>query len=223
MRFLLVVILLLLVAIVFFGYPPLMEQSADSCDAFEQRVEDLASHDSSGRLMVGALYGSSSSAPSGAAYVKDQYPMLPPTVGCTLAYWKTLFNPAVPATPAAPPQTASPEPLPPGEAEHPGSAVASTIARGITPNGDPILPATVFTLPMNSVAIRVDYPGSKPNAARFQLSQGRTVIAACNAEKSVPGIAWCQFNVGLRKGNYAISFIADNVLLGQFPFTVIGR
>jgi hypothetical protein len=29
--------------------------------------------------------------------------------------------------------------------------------------------------------------------------------------------------VGLRKGNYSIAFTANNVILGQFPFTVIGR
>jgi hypothetical protein len=29
--------------------------------------------------------------------------------------------------------------------------------------------------------------------------------------------------VSLRKGNYLISLTANNGLLGQFPFTVIGR
>ena len=75
---------------------------------------------------------------------------------------------------------------------------------------------------MDTVAIRVDYPG-RPNGAHFQLRQGRAVLASCSAERNMPGIAWCKFSASLRKGNYSISFTANNVLVGQFPFTVIGR
>jgi hypothetical protein len=143
-------------------------------------------------------------------------------VGCTLAYWKTVFDPALPAPPAAPAPPASSAALEPVEPERVGSAIVSTISRGITPNGDPISPATAFTLPLDSVAIRVEYPGGTPRTARFQLLQGRTALASCSPQRSA-STAWCQFNIGLRKGNYAISFIANNVVVGQFPFTVIGR
>jgi hypothetical protein len=217
MRYIIALIILLLAAAGLAAYPLLAESSDDSCGALEQRVADLASHDSSGLLVVGSLYGSTSSAPSGAAFAKDRYPLLPATVGCTIAYWKTVFDPRVPTAPNAP--TIPPPGAPPGAS----TALAPVIARDITPNGDPISPATIFTLPMNTVAIRVDYPGGRPNAARFQLLQGRAVISSCNAEKSAPGIAWCRFTASLRKGNYSISFTADNTLLGQFPFTVIGR
>jgi hypothetical protein len=76
---------------------------------------------------------------------------------------------------------------------------------------------------MDAVAIRVDYPGGKASTARFQVRQGTAILSSCNAERSTPGIAWCKFNVSLRKGNYSISLTANNVVLGQFPFTVIGR
>ena len=76
---------------------------------------------------------------------------------------------------------------------------------------------------MNAVAIRVDYPGDRSSTARFQVLQGKSVLSSCNADRSTPGIAWCKFNVSLRKGNYLIALSANNVRLGQYPFTVIGR
>ena len=78
-------------------------------------------------------------------------------------------------------------------------------------------------MPMDAVAIRVDYPGRENGALRFQLMQGRAVLSSCAAQQAAPGTAWCKFDVELRKGMYRISFTANNVLLGQFPFTVIGR
>ncbi len=222
MRFLLVILLLVL-GLIFFAYPPLAEQSEGECSAVDQRVADLASHQSSGLLSVGQLYGSSSSAPSATAFVKDRYPLLPSVLGCPIVYWTTIINPMALASPAAPQPAPSSEPEALPEPNSASAAVVSTIARDITPNGDPISPATIFTLPMNAVAIRVDYPNGRPSAARFQLLQGRALLASCNAERSASGIAWCKFNVGLRKGNYSIAFTANNVLLGQFPFTVIGR
>ena len=76
---------------------------------------------------------------------------------------------------------------------------------------------------MNSLAIRVDDPGGRTGATRFQVRQGKAVLASCSAEKSTPGIAWCKLTVSLRKGNYAILLSANNAVLGQFLFTVIGR
>jgi hypothetical protein len=227
MRFLLVALLLAVLALVFFAYPLFVEDSNDVCGAFEQRIAGLASHDRSGLLTVSPLYNSTSSRPSAAAYVRDHYPLLPQDAGCAFAYWKSLvvppeMTPTAGAPAAAGAEPASSEPLP-ATTTPPSSAIISTIARDITPNGDPISPATVFTLPMNTVAVRVDYAGGRPGAARFQLLQGRAVLSSCNADRGAPGTAWCRFGVGLRKGNYAISFIANNVILGQFPFTVIGR
>jgi hypothetical protein len=218
----LIVIVLLLAAIFLVGYPALMEESGDVCSALEQRVEDLASHDSLGRLLVGRLYGSSSSEPGGAAYVRDKYPLLPSQVGCTLAYWLSFISPSFATAPSAAPVATAESPAPTGS-EGLNNGIVPVIARDVTPNGDPISPDTIFPLPMDTVAIRVDYPSDRPAAARFQLRQGRAVLASCNADKSPPGTAWCRFSVSLRKGNYSIAFTANNVLLGQFPFTVIGR
>lgn len=217
-RFLIVVFVITAAAASFLGYPPLLEGSDGECGALDQRVADLASRDSNGLLTISPLYGSTSSQPSGAAFVRDRYPLLPTSIGCAVAFWKTVFEPS-PLTLAA---AAPPEPQPFAEPNRAAIGSRSIIARDITPNGDPISPATIFTLPMDAVAIRVDYPG-RANAARFQVRQGSAILSSCNAERSTPGIAWCKFNVSLRKGNYSISLIANNAVLGQFPFTVIGR
>jgi hypothetical protein len=225
MRVLLAVIIIVAAAI-FLGYPPLIEDSDGECSALDQRFSDLASHDNSGLLTVGPLYGSSSSRPSAAGFARDRYPSLPPMLGCATAYWRSVFAaPSADAGQSSPPapREAPPEPTQAIATEPASPGTASTISRDITPNGDPISPATIFTLPMDSVAVRVAYPGDRTRPARFQLLQGRAAIASCNADRSAPGTAWCKFNVSLRKGNYSISFTANNVLLGQFPFTVIGR
>lgn len=220
MRLFLALVIILLAAAVpaaLFAYPPLLEGSDGECTALEERVAGLAAHDDSGRLVVAPLYGSSSSSPSGAAFARDRYPALPVEVGCAIAYWKSVFDPPAP-TPAA----VQADPPPAAETAPARGALASVLARGMTPNGDPISPATIFTLPMESVAIRVDYPGSA-NAVRFRLLQGRAVIASCDGQKGGAGTAWCKFDVSLRKGVYSIAVSANNAPLGQFPFTVIGR
>src|SRR5580704_15417167 len=154
-----------LLAAIFFVYPPLAEESDGNCGALEQQFADFASHDSSGRLIVSPLYGSSSSSPSGAAFAKDHYPALPASVGCAVAYWTaTISRPNLTASAAAAPLR---EPQP-AEPVRPSSEIVPVLARDITPNGDPISPATVFTLPMDAVAIRVDYRGGRTDAARFQ-------------------------------------------------------
>jgi hypothetical protein len=220
-RFLLIFVALL-IPTMFFAYPPIIEQSGGECSALEQRVEDVASRDGAGRLTVSALYGSSSSGPSGGAFAGDRYPLLPASVGCAVAYWESVAagSPAAAAGPA--PADAATMPSP-GAAESPGNGVVAIIARDITPNGDPISPDTTFTLPMNAVAIRAEYPPRTAGTLRFQLLQGKAVLSTCAAQKALPNIAWCKFAVGLRKGFYAISFGSANTVLGQFPFTVIGR
>lgn len=243
MRFVAVVVLaagLLLAAL--FAYPPWLEDSDGECRALEQRVAALGSHDGSGRLTVSPLYGSSSSSPSGAAFARDHYPLLPPEAGCAFAYWMTVAGlklPAPAATPAAATPTATAAPPPVGAAaavpspdkpqrpdaavHAPSHAVVSIISRDITPNGDPISPGPLFTLPMNAVAIRVDDPAAMAATDRFVLLQGRAVITSCIGQKTPPRAVWCRFAVGLRKGNYAIAFTANNTLVGQFPFTVLGN
>jgi len=235
MRLFLAIVAILLVA-VFFAYPPLLEGSDGECSALDQRITDRSSHDGTGRLTVGALYGSSSSSPGAAAFVRDRYSALPPAAACAIAYWKMLFGPAdailvapvrtaaVPAASEAPPSSSEPpSPATPHPPASVASAVAPTVARGVTPNGDPISPATAFTLPMPGVAIRVDYPGGKADAVRFQLMQGRAVLSSCAAQRGAPGTAWCKFNMSLRKGAYSIAVTANNTPLGQFPFTVLGN
>src|ERR1700722_11343077 len=103
MRFLMIffIVLIVLFPVAFFGYPPRIEQTDGVCSALKARVEDIASHDPSGRLIVGKLYGPSSSEPSGAAFAKNRYPLLPAPVGCAVAYWKAALGPAPEPGPAA--------------------------------------------------------------------------------------------------------------------------
>jgi hypothetical protein len=217
----------------FFAYPPIIEQSDGECTALQQRVIDLASHDDAGRLTVSPLYGSSSSEPSGAAFARDRYPQLPAAAGCAVAYWQSMIAGASPAAaapsaPTATMQPAAPSSAPPATMQPsapPGGArnAVAVIARDITPNGDPILPRTAFNLPMDAVAIRADYSPGTAGALRFQLHQGRATLSTCTAQKPAPGVAWCKFDISLRKGLYSISFIAGNAVLGQFQFAVFGE
>lgn len=220
-RFLFVVFLVSAGAI-FFAYPPLLENTGGECSALEMRVADLASRDASGLLTISPLYGSTASQWSGAALVRDRYPLFPTAVGCAVAYWRTVIDPSV-AISVADQYSPLPGPKTSAAINGAGTGLEPIIARDMTPNGDPISPATVFTLPMESVAVRVAYPGGKPGGARFQVRQGKAVLSSCSAEWSAPGIAWCKFNVSLRKGNYSIFLTANNAVVGQFPFTVIGR
>lgn len=217
------VVLVISVTAIFFAYPLLLEESDGECSALEQRAADIASYDDAGLLTVNPLYGSTSSAPSGAAFAKDRYPILPTTVGCTVAFWRVILDKGFMNTAAAavPPHLPAP-PLPVDP--NPASAGPDwVIARDMTPNGDPISPATVFTLPMEAVAVRVAYPSGKSRAVRFQLRQGKAVLSSCAADWTTPGIAWCKFKASLRKGNYSIALSNNNVVLGQYPFAVIGR
>ena len=227
MRFLAIIAALLAVALLFL-YPPLNEQADGECSALEQRIMDIASHDASGALIVSQLYGSTSSAPSGANFARDQYPLLPTTLGCTLAYWRTAFGAPLPVAigsslPASLPAPMPPSAIPAAVPAEPPPPPAAMVARGITPNGDPISPETSFTLPMPAVAIRAPYPASFTGALSFQLRQGRAVLSSCPAEKAGHAIAWCKFNIELRKGLYSISLTANSVVLGQYAFAVIGR
>jgi hypothetical protein len=154
MRILLVLLILWFVAAAFV-YPPLVESRDGECGALEQRYADLASNDGSGLLRIGALHGSTSSAPGAAAFAKDRYPLLPADIGCTLAYWRTMVG--------APPPPAASQPSPPPVASAPveeqrSTGAVSTISRDITPNGDPISPATIFTLSPSASTTRAANP-----------------------------------------------------------------
>ncbi|HTW53137.1 MAG TPA: hypothetical protein VME45_14695 [Stellaceae bacterium] len=231
----LLIFVTLLIPTMFFAYPPIVEQSDGECSALQQRVVDLVSRDGAGQLTVSPLYGSSSSEPNGAAFARDRYPQLPAAAGCAVAYWRSVVTGAPPAAArrsAAPAMAQSPPPSPPASpaatrlpapAENAGNAPVAVIARDITPNGDPILPQTAFDLPMDAVAIRVEHSPRTAGALRFQLNQGRATLSTCVAQKAPPDIAWCKFDISLRKGAYLISLTAGNAVRGQFPFTVFGE
>lgn len=102
----LLLILLLGAAGAAWFYPPYAEQTETVCAAFEKKLGTLVQGETK-RLppalgadpRVTALMGLMNSA-IGAAdgllaeyYIKDNYPQLPPSAGCVVAYWKVTFDP----------------------------------------------------------------------------------------------------------------------------------
>ena len=203
MRFLLIFFIVLIIAlpVAFFGYPPLIERTDGVCSALSERVEDVASHDPSGLLIVGKLYGSSSSEPSGAAFAEDRYPLLPAGVGCAIAYWKAAFDP--PTAPAPPPLS-------------PPKRRIASVSSDRQPGRHPLLdgcprhyaqrrpdlardhlqPCRWIRSPFASI-IR----NATPGRCAFSLLQGKTVMSPCVAQRGAPGTAWCKFDGELRKGS----------------------
>ncbi len=94
---LLVAFLMLLVL-----YPKINEDSSGVCHALEKRVVaglpaalgagrgDAAT----GRAVLGALVTGLSEGAIAASFVKRDYPNLPPVIGCTLVYWRIVFDPS---------------------------------------------------------------------------------------------------------------------------------
>jgi hypothetical protein len=80
------------------GYPLINESTTSECDAFERAAvrfaaskADDASHLTD--LTVGHFFQGMSQGQLASLWVKDEYPSLPPVVGCTVLYWKGLVQP----------------------------------------------------------------------------------------------------------------------------------
>lgn len=93
--------LFLLFAVTFFVGPLLMEGNSDECSALASRLLELNSKgadQNAGNVFVYALT-SDLVKEFGGKVVEEKiirkYPSLPPPVGCSFFYWKTLFDPSL--------------------------------------------------------------------------------------------------------------------------------
>ncbi len=90
--------LIIICAAVFFGYPLVNESTTGECDAFE-RLAVRAAAARAGKdvklqdLVVGQFFQGMSQGQLASVWVKDEYPALPPAVGCTALYWKAVVDP----------------------------------------------------------------------------------------------------------------------------------
>ena len=92
MRF--IVGILLFIGAVFFAYPLVQEDIGSECRALERRIIALASPTAGDAAALAALQTLSGGSLAMTA-AKEKYPDLPPAVGCSIAYWQTVFDPDV--------------------------------------------------------------------------------------------------------------------------------
>ena len=79
---------LAIVAIVAVAYPPINEGAGGPCHAVGAKAFNILSKESDDSILganitTGDMYF---------FYVKEQYPSLPPFIGCTVMYWSVLFD-----------------------------------------------------------------------------------------------------------------------------------
>ena len=82
----------------FFIYPMLNEQAGGVCQALERRAVALTLRQSGpenplGTVLANALAQAFLDGSLAAGLVKQRYPAVPPFIGCSLAYWSSMFNP----------------------------------------------------------------------------------------------------------------------------------
>ena len=84
---------LILGAIVAVAYPPINEGVGGPCHALEAKAFNILSKESDGSLGLFGILGANITTGSMAtALIKEQYPSLPPFIGCILMYWSILFD-----------------------------------------------------------------------------------------------------------------------------------
>ena len=79
---------LAIVAIVAVAYPPINEGAGGPCHALEAKAFNILSKETDDSIL-GANITTGGMA---TFYVKEQYPSLPPFIGCTVMYWSVLFD-----------------------------------------------------------------------------------------------------------------------------------
>lgn len=90
------ILLLVVVAVAFFGYPLVGEDTTSPCDALERiTVRVVSAHDKddhAGSLLLGNLLQGLSRGQFASVAAKDRYPQLPPVVACTVLYWHAVVD-----------------------------------------------------------------------------------------------------------------------------------
>jgi len=79
--------------IVAVAYPPINEGVGGPCHALEAKAFNILSKESEDSLgLFGILGANITTGGMATFYVKEQYPSLPPFIGCTIMYWSVLFD-----------------------------------------------------------------------------------------------------------------------------------
>ena len=99
-------IVVTLSALLLFFYPEINEDVRGPCQALERRVVSgfpmaqggvSRSDQAAARAFLGAFAGSLSDGSIASALIKQRYPNVPPAIGCSVTYWRVVFDPdAVP-------------------------------------------------------------------------------------------------------------------------------
>ena len=80
-------------AIIAVAYPPINEGVGGPCHALEAKAFNILSKESEDSLgLFGILGANITTGGMATFYVKEQYPSLPPFIGCTMMYWSVLFD-----------------------------------------------------------------------------------------------------------------------------------
>lgn len=90
----------LLSVVLLLMYPMISENTKSTCHATEKiAIRYIVNHaprafQSAGeKLFTSGILGAMSTGDIAATYVKDNYPALPPALGCWLLWWKILHDP----------------------------------------------------------------------------------------------------------------------------------
>jgi hypothetical protein len=82
----------------FFGYPLANEDSGGECDALERVTVRIALSADNQKppaeiVMFGQLFQGLSRGQTARVAVKNKYPNVPVSVGCTMLYWRAIVDP----------------------------------------------------------------------------------------------------------------------------------
>ena len=99
--------LIIVIVIGAYVYPAWHERTASACDALEKRAGELANAEMRGPSAFGGggtLGAAMRNASGGLATttLNLAIPDLPPSIGCTISYWRLVLNPNLGAMLAAP-------------------------------------------------------------------------------------------------------------------------
>ena len=80
-------------AIVAVAYPPINEGVGGPCHALEAKAFNILSKESEDSLgLFGILGANITTGGMATALMKEEYPIYPPFISCTLMYWLILFD-----------------------------------------------------------------------------------------------------------------------------------
>jgi hypothetical protein len=76
-------------------YPPVNEDTDSSCAALEKQIIRVNTHNEVGSALTSLLLGGISQGQIARKLIKNEYPNLPPIFGCSIFYYKVMFDPKI--------------------------------------------------------------------------------------------------------------------------------